>query len=68
MATGLKKVSLQTMKLNRQELFKSIGFLGAGLLIAGYLRYTFQEIMGKFNATLLIAGGVASTPPPAWRR
>jgi ABC-type uncharacterized transport system involved in gliding motility auxiliary subunit len=46
------------MKLNRQELFKSIGFLGAGLLIAGYLRYTFQEIMGKFNASLLIAGGV----------
>jgi gliding motility-associatede transport system auxiliary component len=46
------------MNINRQELFKSIGYLGAGLLAAGYIRYTVQEVLGRLNGGLLIAGAV----------
>src|SRR5215204_3001751 len=46
------------MNINRQELFKSVGYLGAGLLAAGYIRYTVQEVLGRLNGGLLIAGAV----------
>jgi ABC-type uncharacterized transport system involved in gliding motility auxiliary subunit len=46
------------MKINRQEIFKSAGYLGAALLLAGYLRYTVQELMDTINKAMMIAGGV----------
>jgi ABC-type uncharacterized transport system involved in gliding motility auxiliary subunit len=46
------------MKINRQEIFKAMGFLGPVLLIASYVRYSIQETMEKWNLAVLIAGGV----------
>jgi len=46
------------MKIDRQEIFKTVGYLGLGLLIAGYLRYSIQETLGTFNKALLISGAV----------
>jgi ABC-type uncharacterized transport system involved in gliding motility auxiliary subunit len=46
------------MNNNRQEIIKLAGFVGAAMLIAGYVRHTIQEIWGPWNLTLLIAGGV----------
>jgi ABC-type uncharacterized transport system involved in gliding motility auxiliary subunit len=46
------------MKINRQELIKTVGLLGPALLVAGYVSYSVQGTMGKLNLSLLIAGGV----------
>jgi ABC-type uncharacterized transport system involved in gliding motility auxiliary subunit len=45
------------MKINRQEMFRWAGYLGALLLVAGYLRYAVREIMDIISQSLLIAGG-----------
>lgn len=44
------------MKADRQEIFKYAGWLGAALLVGGYLRYLVREEMGTFDKSLLIAG------------
>ncbi|MBK8313889.1 MAG: Gldg family protein [Acidobacteria bacterium] len=44
------------MNINRQEISRLAGFVGAALLIAGYVRHTIQELWGPFNLTLIIAG------------
>lgn len=46
------------MKADRQEIFKYAGWLGAALLVGGYLRYLVREEMGRFDKSLLIAGAV----------
>lgn len=46
------------MNINRQEISRLAGFVGAALLIAGLVRNNIQEIWGWFNLTLVIAGGV----------
>jgi ABC-type uncharacterized transport system involved in gliding motility auxiliary subunit len=46
------------MKWNQQEGARFVGVLGITLLIAGYLRYTVQGELLRFNKILLIAGGV----------
>ena len=46
------------MNINRKELSKFVGFIGAALLIAGLVRNMIQGIWGWFNLTLLIAGAV----------
>jgi ABC-type uncharacterized transport system involved in gliding motility auxiliary subunit len=46
------------MKINRQELIKTAGYVGVGLLIAGYVRYSVQEVMGTVNEVILIVGAV----------
>jgi ABC-type uncharacterized transport system involved in gliding motility auxiliary subunit len=45
------------MKADKQEIFKYAGWLGAALLVGGYLRYLVREEMGRFDQSLLIAGG-----------
>ncbi|MBK6797147.1 MAG: GldG family protein [Acidobacteria bacterium] len=44
------------MNINRQEISRLAGFVGAAMLIAGYVRHTIQELWGPFNLTLIIAG------------
>src|SRR5262245_8723871 len=46
------------MQTNRQEITKLIGFVGAAMLVSGLARYFIQEIWGKFNLALVIAGAV----------
>jgi gliding motility-associatede transport system auxiliary component len=46
------------MTINRNELIKTAGYIGAALLVGGYLRYSVQETMGTLTAAVLIAGGV----------
>jgi ABC-type uncharacterized transport system involved in gliding motility auxiliary subunit len=46
------------MKVNRQELFKIAGYLGAAFLVAGYVRYSVLENWTRLEIGLLIAGGV----------
>jgi ABC-type uncharacterized transport system involved in gliding motility auxiliary subunit len=46
------------MKVNRQELFKIAGYLGAAFLGAGYIRYSVLETWTWLEKGLLIAGGV----------
>jgi ABC-type uncharacterized transport system involved in gliding motility auxiliary subunit len=46
------------MKINRQEIFKLVGYLGLTLLVAGYLRYSVWELMDKITQAILIAGAV----------
>jgi ABC-type uncharacterized transport system involved in gliding motility auxiliary subunit len=48
------------MKVNRQEFFKIIAFLGPVLLVAGYIRYSVRETMATLELSLLIVGGVLS--------
>ncbi|MFN0107599.1 MAG: GldG family protein [Blastocatellia bacterium] len=43
---------------NREEIIKLAGFVGAAMLIAGYVRHTIMQTWGWFNLTLLIAGGI----------
>jgi len=45
------------MKVNRQELFKIAGYVGAALIVAGYIRYVVQEIWTKWEITLVSVGG-----------
>lgn len=46
------------MTINREELTKLAGIVGAALLLAGYVRHSIQNLWGTFNLTLLIAGAV----------
>jgi ABC-type uncharacterized transport system involved in gliding motility auxiliary subunit len=46
------------MKINRQELIKTMGLLGPALLVAGYVSYSVRGTMGTLSLSLLIAGGV----------
>ena len=46
------------MNFSRTELFKTLGIVGAGALVGGYLRYSITEQMGKLNAALMIVGGL----------
>lgn len=46
------------MKVDRQEVFRTLGWLGAAMVVAGYLRYSIQEMLTRVNEVLLIAGGV----------
>jgi len=46
------------MKLDRHELARFLGTVGAALLIAGYLRYSLQQEWFRFSKGLLIGGGV----------
>src|SRR5262245_30828069 len=46
------------MNINRKELSNFAGFVGAALIIAGFVRQLFQGAWGWFNLTLLILGGV----------
>lgn len=44
------------MKVNRQELFKLAGYLGGAFLVAGYIRYSVQEVLGNLEKALLGVG------------
>ncbi|HEV8486287.1 MAG TPA: GldG family protein [Blastocatellia bacterium] len=46
------------MRINRNELFNSAGYLGGALLIGGYLHYAINEVLNTFNKSLMIAGAV----------
>ncbi|MCI0661950.1 MAG: Gldg family protein [Acidobacteria bacterium] len=46
------------MNINRKEISNFAGFVGAALVIAGFVRQLFQGAWGWFNLTLLIAGAV----------
>jgi ABC-type uncharacterized transport system involved in gliding motility auxiliary subunit len=45
------------MKINRSELFKSMGYAGAALALAGYLRSTIEGVLSPLDMGLLIGGG-----------
>lgn len=45
------------MKVNRQELLKIAGYIGAAFLVSGYARYWNQEIWGKWEIALVSVGG-----------
>ena len=42
----------------RQEYSRLAGFVGAAMLISGYVRHTIQELWGWLNLSLVIAGAV----------
>lgn len=44
------------MKVNRQELFNISGYLGAALVISGYVRYAVQDVWSKWEITLVAVG------------
>jgi ABC-type uncharacterized transport system involved in gliding motility auxiliary subunit len=44
--------------LNAKDLSKWAAYLGGAALLGGALRYAIQEVVGTFNAALLIAGAV----------
>ena len=44
------------MRINRDEIFKSAGYLGGALLIAGYLHYAINETLNTFNKVPMIVG------------
>src|SRR5215831_1430131 len=44
--------------IDRKELFKWAGYIGAALLIGGYIRYWKNEVMGTFNLVLIIGGAL----------
>jgi ABC-type uncharacterized transport system involved in gliding motility auxiliary subunit len=46
------------MKLNRKEALNIAGYLGAAFLIAGYVRYSVQELWTKWEIALVTVGGV----------
>ena len=46
------------MRINRDELLKSAGYLGGALLAAGYLHYSINEVLNTFNKTPMVAGAV----------
>lgn len=43
-------------KIDRREWLKLAGYLGFGLLIVGYLRYSIQEVLDTINKVILITG------------
>ena len=46
------------MNIKRQEVFKSMAFIGPLALIAGYIRYSVRETMDPLNIVILIVGGL----------
>jgi ABC-type uncharacterized transport system involved in gliding motility auxiliary subunit len=46
------------MKLNRKEALNIAGYLGAAFLIAGYVRYSVQELWTKWEIALVSVGAV----------
>ncbi|MGH9798847.1 MAG: DUF7088 domain-containing protein, partial [Blastocatellia bacterium] len=46
------------MNTNRKEITQLAGFVGAAMVLAGYIRHSIQDIWGWANLTLLIVGGV----------
>jgi ABC-type uncharacterized transport system involved in gliding motility auxiliary subunit len=46
------------IKVNKQELFKFLGYVGLALLISGYFRYSVREIWTIWEKVMLSAGGV----------
>lgn len=46
------------MNINRKEISTIAGFVGAAMLIAGYVRHNIQELWGWFNLSLVIVGAV----------
>ena len=46
------------MRINRDEIIKSAGYLGGALLVAGYLHYSINETLNTFNKSLMISGAV----------
>jgi ABC-type uncharacterized transport system involved in gliding motility auxiliary subunit len=46
------------MEINRQETTRLLGFVGAAMLVAGYVRYAIEDVWGKFNLGLVIAGAI----------
>ncbi|MCI0664977.1 MAG: ABC transporter, partial [Acidobacteria bacterium] len=46
------------MNINRQEISKFAGYVGAAMIIAGYVRYNIQGLWSQFNLALAIAGAV----------
>ena len=46
------------MKINRNELIKIAGYLGAGLLLAGYGRYLIHSVWTKWEIAMVSAGAV----------
>ena len=46
------------MKINRNELVKIAGYLGAGLLVAGYGRYLIHSVWTKWEIGMVSAGAV----------
>ena len=46
------------MKLNRKEALNIAGYLGAAFLIAGYVRYSVQDLWTKWEIALISVGGV----------
>lgn len=45
------------MKVNKKELFKLLGYLGAALLISGYFRYSVREMWTIWEQVMLGVGG-----------
>ncbi|MDE3136866.1 MAG: GldG family protein [Acidobacteriota bacterium] len=45
------------MKINRNELFKSMSYAGAALAVAGWLRSTIEGILTPLDMGLIIGGG-----------
>ncbi|MBL8170518.1 MAG: GldG family protein [Acidobacteria bacterium] len=46
------------MNINREEISKLAGFVGAAMALAGYFRHLIQEMWGWFNISLVAVGGV----------
>lgn len=46
------------MKIDRIEVCRTIGFLGAALILAGWVRYTVQETMTPVSKWFMISGAV----------
>ena len=46
------------MKVNRTEIIKVAGYLGAGLLLAGYGRYLIHSVWSKWEIGMVSAGAV----------
>jgi ABC-type uncharacterized transport system involved in gliding motility auxiliary subunit len=45
-------------KINKTELFKFLGYVGAALLISGYIRSSVREIWSGWEKGMLIVGGI----------
>jgi len=45
------------MKINKHELFKTLGWLGGAVLLAGFIRYQMEATLRWPSKTMLIGGG-----------
>ena len=46
------------IKVNRKEVFKLLGFVGAAMIVSGYVGYSIHETLTLLHKILLIGGGV----------